>query len=319
MRVVAALGGNALLRRGEKPDAAVQRRNVAHAADALARLAHEHKLVVTHGNRPQVGLLALQAATFDPAGITPLDVLGAESEGMIGYVIEQELANRLPGRDIATLLTQVEVDSRDPAFAAPSKPIGPTYGEADAKQIAAARNWTVARDGPGFRRVVPSPLPRRILEIDTIRLLVQANVVVVCAGGGGIPVVVGEDGAVRGVEAVIDKDRSAALLAASLGAEALIILTDVAAVYHGWDTADRRAIRYATPGGLAALDFAPGSMGPKVEAACRFVRDTGAMAAIGALGDADALLRGETGTTIRAGGPDLELYPTALASNGHLL
>jgi carbamate kinase len=305
--VVVALGGNALLRRGEPLEAEVQRRNVAAAAAAIAGLAGAWRVVVTHGNGPQVGLLALQAAAYRSVAPYPLDILGAESEGMIGYVIEQELAARLGGREVATLLTQVAVDPGDPAFAAPSKPIGPVYGEAEARRLAEERGWSIARDGEHFRRVVASPTPRRILEIGTIGLLVAAGVVVICAGGGGVPVAISEGG-VYGVEAVIDKDRSAALLARELAAEALLILTDVPAVFAHWDTPRARAIRKASPRALRAFAFDPGSMGPKVEAACDFAAATGRRAGIGALADAAAILDGAAGTTVEADA-ELEWYP----------
>jgi carbamate kinase len=306
--IVAALGGNALLRRGEAPTAEAQRRNVRIAAEALAGLAAGRDLVVCHGNGPQVGLLALQALAYAAVPPYPLDVLGAESEGMIGYVIEQELAAVLPGRPVAALLTQVEVDPADPAFARPSKPIGPLYPAEEAGRLARERGWTMMRDGAGCRRAVPSPEPRRILELPTIALLVRAGVAVVCAGGGGIPVVVSGEGRVRGVEAVIDKDRTAALLAAALGADALAILTDVDAVYADWEGERRMAIRAAPPRALAAFAFAPGSMGPKVEAAARFASATGKPAVIGALADARALLDGRRGTTIAQGEPALRWW-----------
>jgi len=274
--VVAALGGNALVRRGEPLSAEGQRAHVAEAARALAELAREHDLVVTHGNGPQVGLLALGA---EAAGVpAPLDVLGAESEGMIGYWIDQELGNLLPGREVATLLTQVEVAAGDPAFANPTKPIGP----------------------PGRRRLVPSPEPRAIVELRTIEILVRLGVVVVCAGGGGIPVVRDPRGGHRGVEAVIDKDLAAALLATRLGAHALLLLTDVPAVFADWPEPAREPIRAIRPGELARMHFEPGSMGPKAEAARRFAARAGRAAGIGALEDAARILRGEAGTTVRA-------------------
>jgi carbamate kinase len=304
VRIVAAVGGNALLRRGEPPEAATQRRHVGEAVRALAALAMEHELVVTHGNGPQVGLLALQAAAYSDVVPYPLDVLGAESEGMIGYLLEQALRNRLPGRPVATLLTQIVVDPADPAFAHPSKPIGPIYSEADARRLAAERGWAVAPDGESFRRVVASPEPLQVLELEAIRLLVAAGVLVICSGGGGIPVVVdNDDGALYGVEAVIDKDLSAALLARLLEADALLMLTDVAAVERGWGTPGTAPIRQATPAELRALSFASGSMAPKIEAACRFVEAGGAFAAIGALDDAPAILRGEAGTIVAVESP----------------
>lgn len=301
MLAVIALGGNALLKRGEPLEAEIQQRNVAAAAGALAGIAREHAVVVTHGNGPQVGLLALQSLSYRAVSPYPLDALGAESEGMIGYFIERELAARLPGRDIATLLTQVEVDAGDPAFAAPVKPIGPVYGEAEAQELAARLGFKMARDGDGWRRVVASPEPRRIRELAAIRHLVAAGVVVICAGGGGIPVVVGEDGGIRGVEAVIDKDLSAALLATEIGAEALLLLTDVRAVETGWRTPAARRIKEAAPEMLRAESFEAGSMAPKVEAAARFVESTGGLAAIGALEEAPAILAGKAGTRVRRG------------------
>lgn len=302
MRVVAALGGNALLRRGEPADAETQRRNVEVAVHSLAGLADRHELVVTHGNGPQVGLLALQAEAYDEVPAYPLDVLGAESEGMIGYLLEQGLDNELPGRDICTLLTQVVVDPCDDAFVHPTKPVGPVYERLDALRLADERGWTVAADGRGWRRVVPSPEPLRIIELGAIRLLVEAGVIVVCVGGGGVPVVTNGDGLLRGVEAVVDKDLAGALLAGALGADALLLLTDVSAVELDYGSADARPLRSATPAQLRELDLATGSMAPKAEAAARFVEGGGGMAAIGSLEDAAAMLAGDAGTLVTAGG-----------------
>ncbi len=299
MLVVMALGGNALLRRGEPLEAEVQRRNLlAAVAKAVAPIARKHRVVVTHGNGPQIGLLALQATAYKDVQPYPLDVLGAESEGMIGYLIEQALSNELPGREVATLLTQVEVDSSDPAFAKPSKPIGPVYGEAEARQLSARTSWTFVPDGRGFRRAVPSPAPRRIREINVIELLVRSGMIVICAGGGGIPVVATQDGGLRGVEAVIDKDLSSALLAEEIGADALLLLTDVPAVWTKWPISAGRPIGHITPTHLRALAFDPGSMGPKVEAACRFAERTGHMAGIGAIDQAEAILASKAGTIV---------------------
>ena len=297
-RVVVALGGNALIRRGERAEAATQRANIARAVRAVAAIARRHQVVVTHGNGPQVGLLALQADAYRDVAPYPLDVLGAESEGMIGYLLEQELMNALPGRPVATLLTQVTVDAADPAFARPSKPIGPVYEELPGKRLAAEHGWALAPDARGVRRVVASPQPQAILELATIRLLTSAGVLVVCAGGGGIPVTITAEGAIRGVEAVVDKDRAAALLAEQLDADALLLLTDVPRVVAGWGTAAAVEIDRATPTQLRDLTFAAGSMGPKIEAACRFVERTGGRAAIGALEDAEAILAGRAGTQI---------------------
>jgi carbamate kinase len=300
MLVVVALGGNALLRRREQPEAEVQRKNVLTAvAKSVAPVARKHRVVVTHGNGPQVGLLALQAAVLSDVKPYPLDVLGAESEGMIGYLIEQALTEELPGRDVATLLTQVEVDLADPGFANPTKPIGPVYGERDARALTARNGWTFAREGEGYRRVVASPAPRRIRELNAVRLLVNAGVLVICAGGGGIPVAVTAERGLRGIEAVIDKDLSAALLAEELGVDALLLLTDVPAVWTKWPvSAESRPIGRTTPTELRSYAFAAGSMAPKVEAACRFVERTGRIAAIGAMEDAPAILDGRKGTIV---------------------
>ena len=299
MRVVVALGGNALLRRGERPTAAVQRKNVRTAAKALAPVADAHEIVITHGNGPQVGFLALQSAALEGVRPYPLDVLGAETEGMIGYMIEQELGSLLPvERPFATILTMVEVDPDDRAFQNPTKPIGPVYTEDEARTLATDRDWTVAPDGDGWRRVVPSPLPKRVFEIRPVRWLLEHNVVVICSGGGGIPTAYDDQRKLHGVEAVIDKDRASALLAEEVGADCLILATDVDAVYHDWGTPEQRRIVHATPGDFRHQDFPVGSMGPKVEAACTFVENTGRRATIGALEDIAEMLDGEAGTVI---------------------
>jgi carbamate kinase len=297
MRIVVALGGNALLRRGEPAEAAIQRAHVLEVASALAELASDHELVITHGNGPQVGLLALEADAYEGVAPYPLDILGAESQGMIGYLLVQALGSELPERDVVALLTQVLVDGDDPAFTLPTKPIGPVYSEKEARELAAHRGWTVARDGKYFRRVVASPEPIAVVELRAIERLVAAGALVVCGGGGGIPVVQ-DAGALRGVEAVIDKDLTAALLAEELGAGKLIVLTDVPYVERDWGTPDATPIDASTPAELRELAFAAGSMGPKIEAACRFVERTGGEAIIGALADLGAIARGEAGTRI---------------------
>ncbi|MBP2315435.1 carbamate kinase [Azospirillum soli] len=301
MRVVVALGGNALLKRGEPMTADVQRRNVRVAAEAMAPVAREHQLVVSHGNGPQVGLLALQGAAYRPDEAYPLDVLGAETEGMIGYMIEQELGNLLPFEvPFATLLTMVEVDGDDPAFGDPTKFVGPVYGAAEAERIAAEKGWVFKPDGASWRRVVPSPAPKRIFEIRPIRWLLDQGTVVVCAGGGGIPTMYqpGKERTLVGVEAVIDKDLCSELLARELDADLLIMATDAEAVFLGWGTPEARAIHRASPEAMGRHTFPAGSMGPKVDAACRFAMSTGRTAAIGALADIPAIVRGEKGTLI---------------------
>jgi carbamate kinase len=287
-----------LLRRGEPLTAAVQRNHVRAAVAALEPLARNYDLVISHGNGPQVGMLAMQAAAWNSQPAYPLDVLDAESEGMIGYLIEQELGNRLPERRAAVLLTQIEVDPDDPAFRRPTKPIGPAYVETEARRMERERGWTFVRDGDRLRRVVASPRPRRILEMPVIEMLVRQGVIVICAGGGGIPVVARSDGSLVGVEAVIDKDLASALLARELKADRFLMLTDVEAVWLHWGQPGARPLRRVTPGELRRHVFAPGSMGPKVEAACEFVERTGGVAGIGALHDAPAILQGEAGTLI---------------------
>jgi carbamate kinase len=304
VRVVVALGGNALLQRGQPLTAENQRANARTACAALAPLALDHELVVSHGNGPQVGLLALQGSAYKDVEVYPLDVLDAQTEGLIGYILEQELGNALPfEKHIATLLTMIEVDRDDPAFANPTKPIGPMYAKEEADALAAEKGWTLKPDADGFRRVVPSPLPQRIFGIPAIHTLLERGWIVICSGGGGIPTRYTDEPAVpgrrlEGVEAVIDKDLASALLAADLGADALVIATDVDAVYADWGTPDQRAIRHATPVELATSEFAEGSMGPKVRAACTFVEKTGGTAAIGSITEIEALLRGEAGTTV---------------------
>jgi len=303
VRIVAALGGNALLRRGEKPDAYVQAANVQRAVSALAPLAHEHELVLTHGNGPQVGVLALQSAS-DPnlTSPYPFDVLGAQTQGMIGYWLLQSLQNELPGRQVASIINQTLVSAVDPAFANPTKFIGEVYDEATARALADQRGWTVRQDGEHWRRVVGSPRPQRVVETRLIRLLLGSGAVVVCAGGGGVPVIRNEDGRLQGVEAVVDKDLTTSVLAEALDADVLLILTDVPNVVRGYGTPDAEPVLRATPTSLQRDDFASGSMGPKVDAACRFVELTGDMAAIGRLEDAQDILAGKAGTIITPGG-----------------
>ena len=306
MRLVVAIGGNALLRRGQALSAANQLENIRVATTQLARVALAHELVLTHGNGPQVGLLALQSAAYTEVEAYPLDVLGAETDGMIGYLIEQELANALPdSRTVATLLTRVEVDPKDTAFTHPTKPIGPVYNEADAKRLAAARHWTIAADGTGFRRVVASPQPLRVLGLDPIRWLLERGAVVIAAGGGGIPVAKGIEGRqLHGVDAVIDKDLCSGLLARGIEADCLVIVTDVKAVFLDWGTPAQRAVGKVTPEALASHAFAAGSMGPKVAAACEFVRATGKRAVIGSLDEIEAMLAGTAGTQVCRDGAD---------------
>jgi carbamate kinase len=313
VRVVAALGGNALLQRGEALTAENQRHNVRTAARALAPVAREHELVISHGNGPQVGLLALQGSAYTEVEPYPLDVLDAETEGMIGYVLQQELGNELPfEKPIVTLLTQIEVDPGDPAFSDPTKPIGPLYTSDEAEALSAAKGWAFKPDGESMRRVVASPVPQRIFGLQPLLWMLEHGAVVVCSGGGGIPVAYIDEQVpagrrLVGIEAVIDKDMASALLAGDIAADVLAIVTDVDAAYLGWGTPDQRAIRSAGPAALRASEFAAGSMGPKVAAACGFVERTGRRAVIGSIGDAARLIRGEAGTVVAADTAGLEL------------
>jgi carbamate kinase len=302
VRVVVALGGNALLRRGQVMSIENQRANVRVACEHLAPIARSHELVISHGNGPQIGLLALEEAAYADAPDAPLDVLGAQTQGMIGYLIEQELGNLLPfDVPFASLLTMIEVDPSDEAFADPTKPIGPLYRAEDAEKLAAERGWEFRADGDSMRRVVPSPAPRRIFEHRPIRWLLDHGAVVICAGGGGIPTAYTGDRQLSGVEAVIDKDRASALLAREIGADVLILATDAPAAFVRYGTPAQRAIEHAHPDALLPdhrHEFAAGSMLPKVEAACEFARMTGRRAAMGALSEIDALLAGTSGTQI---------------------
>jgi carbamate kinase len=305
MRVVVALGGNALLKRGEPMNADVQRANIKVAAKALAPVAKSHQLVISHGNGPQVGLLALQGAAYHAVETYPLDVLGAETEGMIGYMIEQELGNLLPFEvPFATLLTMVEVNADDPAFQNPTKFVGPIYGKGEANHLAAEKGWVFKRDGDKWRRVVSSPMPRRIFEIRPIKWLLDRGTIVICAGGGGIPTMYDPAANRRliGVEAVIDKDLCSELLARELDADLLVMLTDADAVYLDWGKATQRPILRTSPQEMKGITFAAGSMGPKVDAACRFAAITGKPAAIGALSDLNRIIAGEAGTTVHSSG-----------------
>jgi carbamate kinase len=303
MRVVVALGGNALLQRGERPDADVQLANIRKAVTSLAPIAREHELVVTHGNGPQVGVLALQSAA--DTSLThpyPFDTLGAMTQGMIGYWLLQSLQNALPGRQVCALMNQTLVSMADPAFENPTKFVGPVYDEREARRLAGERGWTVKRDGEYWRRVVPSPRPQRVVETRLVRQLLGAGAVAVCAGGGGVPVIRNEKGQLTGVEAVVDKDLTASLLAEALDADALLLLTDVPRVVRGFGGPDQEEIANATPASLREEDFPAGSMGPKVDAVCRFVEMTGDMAAIGALDQATEILAGNAGTIVTPSG-----------------
>jgi len=301
MRIVLALGGNALLQRGEPMTAENQRANIRLAAERIALVTPGNEIVIAHGNGPQVGLLALQDAAYTPVDPYLLDVLDAETEAMIGYVIEQELGNLLPvEQPFATLLTMIEVDPEDPAFGNPTKPIGPSYDRDVAERLAADKGWAIAADGDKYRRVVPSPKPRRIFEIRPIRTLVEQGCIVICAGGGGIPTMYGTDGTLRGVEAVIDKDLAAALLAEELDADLLVIATDVDAVYTDWGTPEQARLSAVTVDEVIGMNLPAGSMGPKVAAACGFATATGNEAVIGSLGDIDRIVTGTAGTRVRA-------------------
>jgi carbamate kinase len=301
VRVVVALGGNALLKRGEPMTAEKQRANVRSAAPALAAVARKHQLVLSHGNGPQVGLLALQGAAYEEVDAYPLDVLGAQTEGMIGYVLEQELGNILPPEvPLATILTMVEVDPADPVFGDPTKFVGPVYNRAEADSLATEKEWVFKQDGDAWRRVVPSPEPKRIFEIRPIRWLLDKDAVVICAGGGGIPTMYdpNADRDLVGVEAVIDKDLASELLAREVEADLFVMATDVDGVYAEWGTPEQRRLEKVTPEELRGAEFAAGSMGPKVAAALRFVDNTGSRSAIGSLEQIEQIVEGEAGTQV---------------------
>jgi carbamate kinase len=301
MRIVIALGGNALLQRGQPMTAENQRANIRVAAERIAAVTSGNQIVIAHGNGPQVGLLALQAAAYTDVAPYPLDVLGAQTDAMIGYVIEQELGNLLPfEQPLATLLTMIEVDRDDAAFLHPTKPIGPVYDRDTAERLAAVSGWTIAPDGDKFRRVVASPKPKRIFELRAIRSLLEQGTIVICAGGGGIPTMYGEDDKLHGVEAVIDKDLASALLAEQLAADLLVIATDVDGVYTGWGTPEQVRLARVTPAELARLELPAGSMGPKVAAACSFAGNTGKEAVIGSLADIADIVTGTAGTRVHA-------------------
>lgn len=299
MRIVIALGGNALLPRGATPDTAIQVAKVRLAVEALAPLATEHELVLTHGNGPQVGLLAAATArSGSPAHVYPLDTLVAQTQGMIGFWITQALTDALPGRAVAGLLTRTLVDPADPAMSRPTKFVGAVLTEAEARALAAERAWTMARDGEHWRRVVPSPAPLEVLEADVVEHLLADGAVVVCTGGGGVAVRTWSDGTHEGVEAVVDKDLASAVLGRQIGADLLVVLTDVAGVVAGYGTPEARLLERATPGQLRGLGLPAGSMGPKAEACASFVEATGGRAVIGALGQAADLVAGRAGTQV---------------------
>jgi carbamate kinase len=300
MRIVIALGGNALLRRSDPMTTEVQRRNIAVAAEAIAPLTAEHSIVIVHGNGPQVGLLSLQAEAYPGAEPYPLDVLDAGTQGMIGYLIQQELRSLLPQHQVATLLTMIVVDPDDPAFTSPTKFVGPVYTKEAADALAAEKRWQFRPDGTAWRRVVPSPEPRNILEIQPITWLLERGAVVICAGGGGIPTMYPSSGpgALVGVEAVIDKDLASELLAEDVAADLFIMATDVDGVYTGWSTPEQKRLDEVTPDELARHQFAAGSMGPKVNAAIRFTSKTGRRTAIGSLDDIAAIVAGKAGTNV---------------------
>jgi carbamate kinase len=309
MRILVALGGNALLRRGEDLTAENQRKNVRIAAEALAPLGREHELVISHGNGPQVGLLALQGAAYAQVSPYPLDVLGAQTEGMIGYMIEQELGNILPfEQPLATILSMVEVDPDDPAFQNPTKPIGPVYTQEEADRLAADKGWTMAPDGDKFRRVVASPRPKRIFQIRPVKWLMERGCIVICAGGGGIPTMYHPGRKLHGAEAVVDKDLTGSLLARELEVDLFIMATDADAVYLDWGKPTQRAIRRASPQALRDHKFPVGSMGPKIEAAIEFAEATGKRAAIGALSDLVAITQGRAGTIVTSEAEGMEMY-----------
>lgn len=309
MRLVIALGGNALLQRGEPLEQSLEQENIITAANALAALGTNHQLIISHGNGPQVGLLALQNDAYKPVNNYTLDVLVAETQGQIGYLLAQALKNALPSKNILTIISQTQVDSNDPAFKNPEKFIGPVYNANEARDMTARYGWQMKADGKVFRRVVPSPKPKAIIELETIKGLINdEQLLLICGGGGGVPVCETADGTIKGIEAVVDKDHLGALLASSTDSEGLIILTDVEAVETAYQKDNSKKIKRATPKQLSQFQFAAGSMGPKIEAACAFVNNGGGFAAIGALCDVESIIKGEKGTHIVADGAQMEMY-----------
>lgn len=299
MKIVIALGGNALLKRGEPMTAENQRENVKTACAQIARVYDGNQLIITHGNGPQVGLLALQNNAYKEVPMYPLDVLGAETAGMIGYMIQQELSNTVPGSaSIATVLTQIQVNPKDPAFQKPSKPVGPVYSKEEADKIAAEKGWTMAPDNDKYRRVVASPKPVNIFGLEPLKTLIDHKYIVVCGGGGGIPTWLDDKGKQHGAEAVIDKDLATALLATLIDADLFVIATDVDGAYLDWGKPEQKRIALAAPDAALAFGFASGSMGPKIEAAANFAKATGKDAVIGALADIEQIVAGKAGTRI---------------------
>ncbi|WP_281645231.1 carbamate kinase [Parendozoicomonas sp. Alg238-R29] len=305
MLVVMALGGNAILQRGQPLEAHIQRENIRTAARSIAAVAKHHQVVLTHGNGPQVGLLALMNEAYEEVNNYPLDVLGAQTQGMIGFMFEQELRNEMPGKKICTVSTQTIVDPSDPAFENPDKFVGPVYTYEEAQVIKNANPaWVLKEDGNYFRRVVPSPHPKEILELPSLRHIVASgDITVICGGGGGIPVRRDSEGKLHGVEAVVDKDRASRALAEGIEADGLILLTDVPAVETNYGQPGSRRIKECTPQEFEAFPFAAGSMKPKVESVCHFVRAGGKFGAIGALDSAEDILTGKSGTFVKVDVP----------------
>ena len=301
MRVVIALGGNAILQRGEPLECEIQRKNIRTAAASIARIVRDHQVILTHGNGPQVGLLSLMNDSYKEVTPYPLDILGAQTQGMIGAIFEQELRNQLSDKNICTISTQTLVDPKDSAFLNPDKFVGPVYNREESQRVLEENpEWTIKQDGDYYRRVVPSPEPKEILEIESLKqILDSGDTTLICGGGGGVPVYRNSFGELEGVEAVIDKDRATRLLAEGLNADAFLILTDINAVATNFGHPESKNIRTATPDAMDEFDFASGSMGPKVEAVVKFVRNTGNMAAIGSLEQAAEILTSDSGTIIR--------------------
>lgn len=314
MRIVVALGGNALLKRGEPMTAQNQSANIRLAAEQLAKVKPKNELIISHGNGPQVGLLALQHAAYYAQDIKiepyPLDVLVSQTVGMIGYMLQQELTNLLPETPTQTLVTQVIVDEHDPAFSKPSKPIGQVYTQAEAEKLAAEKGWTVMPDGQYYRRAVPSPKPQDVTGINAVKALLAQDHIVICGGGGGVPCVKNAQGQLTGVEAVVDKDLATAVIANHLDADLFIIATDVNAACVNFQKEGERKIAKANPAALEALsaEFAAGSMGPKVQAVINFVKATGKDAAIGSLSDIEDIVAGKAGTRVSLSVDEVVFY-----------
>tara|TARA_Y100001960_G_C14784189_1_gene890250 strand:- start:35237 stop:36163 length:927 start_codon:yes stop_codon:yes gene_type:complete len=297
MNILIALGGNALLQRGEPLEAETQRINIKKVAEVVNKISEEHNVIITHGNGPQVGLLALQNLNYKETKPYPLDVLGAESSGMIGYMLIQELSNELGIYDqsVVNVITRTLVDKNDPAFNNPTKFIGPVYNKQESEEMKSKYGWEIKADGEYYRRVVPSPKPKKIIETNVIKELLEKKHIVVCGGGGGVPTII-ENEKYKGVEAVIDKDLTSSLLAQELGVDAFIILTDVSCVYENYKQEDQKMIKHFPIFEFDENSYPDGSMLPKIKAAVDFSINNEGFSSIGKLEELEDIINKKSGT-----------------------